>query len=175
MKQEPDLEDEQTSDFENFDWTDIPSDDMGDDSPEYASEDKRYQHDLITSDSAKALIERITNTTLSRRLKVALLGNIRTYFTRDAYLAYISNPDRVMLNIQYDVELGMLSATAHDKRKHELTQIKSLVLDSYPFIVSRSIGGMERDLQGKTRIEQRTGTARVYEDAAEKRRRRFRE
>lgn len=152
----------ETTDFENFEWVE-PIPDGEDDSPEYATEDKRYQRDLITSDSAKAILERIKYATISKRLKTAIISNIKTYFSRDAYLAYVRNPDTVMLNLRYDVELSMLSATAHDKRKHEITQIKSLVLNSYPFIVSRALGGLERDMQGKQRIEQRTGMARSYE------------
>lgn len=153
---------ENTSDFENFDWVDGSFDDV-DDNPEYASEDNRYQRELITSDSAKALIMRINKTTISRRLKVAFLSAIQTYFTKDAYLSYIRRPDTVLMNMQYDMELAMLSATTHDKRKNDVTQIKSLVLNTYPFIVSRAIDGLERDMQGKKRIEQRMGTARSYE------------
>jgi hypothetical protein len=153
---------ENTSDFENFDWVDGSFDDV-DDNPEYASEDNRYQRELITSDSAKALIMRINKTTISRRLKVAFLSAIQTYFTKDAYLAYIRRPDTVLMNMQYDMELAMLSATTHDKRKNDVTQIKSLVLNTYPFIVSRAIDGLERDMQGKKRIEQRMGTARSYD------------
>ena len=153
---------ENTSDFENFDWVDGSFDDV-DDNPEYASEDNRYQRELITSDSAKALIMRINKTTISRRLKVAFLSAIQTYFTKDAYLAYIRRPDNVLMHMQYDMEPAMLSATTHDKRKNDVTQIKSLVLNTYPFIVSRAIDGLERDMQGKKRIEQRMGTARSYE------------
>lgn len=153
---------ENTSDFENFDWVDGSFDDV-DDNPEYASEDNRYQRELITSDSAKALIMRINKTTISRRLKVAFLSAIQTYFTKDAYLSYIRRPDTVLMNMQYDMELAMLSATTHDKRKNDVTQIKSLVLNTYPFIVSRAIDGLERDMQGKKRIEQRMGTARSYD------------
>ena len=172
MKEDNYTEENNTFDFEKYSWSDFDYE-TDDDSPEYASEDNRYQRELITSDSAKALVERIHSTTFSHRLKNAILGDIKSYFTRDAYLAFINNPDRVLLNLQYDVELGMLSASLHDKRKHELTQIKSLVVDLYPFIVSRSLNGLERDLQGKKRIEQRMGGARAYETPADIRRRRF--
>lgn len=170
MKEEEEYETENTSDFENFDWVDDDFSDDDGDSPEYAGEENRYQRDLITSDSAKALADRIKSAPLSRGLKKSLLGDIKTFYTRDAYLAFIKSPDRVLLNLQYDVELAMLSASVHDRRKHEVTQIKSLILDSYPFIVSRAMGGLERDLQGKKRIEQRMGNAREYIDPEPKRR-----
>lgn len=171
MKEDTDIEN--TSDFENFEWVepDIQDDDLG---PEYAAEEFRHQQALITSDSAAALAARIKSATLTRELKKSLLANIKSYYTRDAYLAYITNTNRVLLNLQYDVELAMLSATVHDRRKHELTQIKSLILDTYPFIASRGVYGRERDLQGKHRIEQRSGMARDYETPEQPRRRGYR-
>lgn len=159
---EEEYELENTSDFETFPWVDS-GDFADDDNPEYASEDNRYQRELITSDSARALVERINQTTISKQLKIAFLSNIKTYFTKDAYLAFIRRPDTVLMNLQYDMELAMLSSTTHDRRKNDVTQIKSLVLNNYPFIVSRAIGGLERDMQGKKRIEQRMGTARAYD------------
>lgn len=162
MIEEEDYETENTSDFENFPWVDSEFDD-DDESPEYAAEDNRYQRDLITSDSAKAIQDRIKRATVSKRLKESLISNIRTYYSRDAYLSYVRKPDTVLLNLQYDVELAMLSASTHDRRKHEVTQIKSLIMNSYPFIVSRALDGLERDMQGKKRIEQRMGAAREYE------------
>lgn len=162
---------EETTDFETFPWADAGFIDDEGDNPEYASEDNRYQRELITSDSARALIQRIHSTTVSQRLKIAFLSAIQTYFTKDAYLSYIRRPDTVLLNLQYDIELAMLSASTHDRRKNDVTQIKSLVLNSYPFIVSRAINGLERDMQGKKRIEQRMGNARSYEIEAQPKRR----
>lgn len=172
MKEEEYIE-ESTSDFENFEWveSEFPDDD---DSSEYATEEFRHLRDLITSDSAKALAAKIKAASLTKELKKSLLSNIQSYYTRDAYLAYIRNVNRVLLNLQYDVELALLSATVHDRRKHEVTQIKSLILDTYPFIASRGVGGLERDLQGKKRVEQRMGHTQDRNDSSEPKRRGWR-
>lgn len=128
-----------------------------DDGPELGSEEIALNREYIISASAKAFTAAIQGANLSMGCKRAFQQVIDANFNKDVFLAYISNPAIAKLNLKLALSHVSLSCIPHDIYQPEYVQLKTNILEAYPFIISRGIGGRERYYQGLHRSESRSG------------------
>lgn len=128
-----------------------------DDGPELGSEEIALNREYIISASAKAFTEAIKTANLSMGCKRAFQQVIDANFNKDVFLAYIQNPAVAKLNLKLALSHVSLSCIPHDIYQPEYVQLKTNILEAYPFIISRGIGGRERYYQGLHRSESRSG------------------
>lgn len=157
-------EDEQTDESDEEDSAELdygdnitPSGVDVDDGPEIGSEEVALSRDYISSASAKAFKMAINQAPLSMGCKRAFLNVIDANFNKDVFLAYITNPNVAKLNLKLALSHVSLSSLPHDVEQPEFLQLKTNILESFPFIISRGIGGRERYYQGLHRSESRAG------------------
>lgn len=149
--------------FANDNSASMPSDSFDDDI-EFSSEELALSLKYIVSDSAGVINKKIQKAPLSVGCKKAFTGVVGVFFSRDVYLAYVSNPEKPKLNLQIELEHVVLSSSVDDVNQSEYHQIKQLITDSWSFILSRARDGMERQLQMQKRIEQRSGEALSFKN-----------
>lgn len=128
-----------------------------DDGPELGSEEIALNREYIISASAKAFTSAIQSANLSMGCKRAFQQVVDANFNKDIFLAYIQNPAVAKLNLKLALSHVALSCIPHDIYQPEFVQLKTNILEAYPFIISRGIGGRERYYQGLHRSESRSG------------------
>lgn len=138
-----------------------------DDEIEFSSEELALSLKFIISDSADVINKKIQKAPLSAGCKKAFTSLVGVFFSRDVYLAYVTNPEKPRLNLQIELEHVVLSSSVDDVNQSEYHQIKQLITDSWSFILSRAHDGMERHLQMQKRIEQRSGEALSFTKSSE--------
>lgn len=128
-----------------------------DDGPELGSEEIALNREYIVSASARAFTSAIQQANLSMGCKRAFQQVIDANFNKDIFLAYISNATVCKLNLKLALSHVSLSCIPHDITQPEYVQLKTNILEAFPYVISRGIGGRERYYQGLHRSESRSG------------------
>lgn len=143
---------------EDFDFgDDVGIDACNDEGPELGSEEIALNREYIVSSSARAFSAAIQKANLSLGCKRAFQQVVDVNFSKDVFLAYVSAPRTAQLNLKLSLAHVNMSCIPHDINQPELVQLKTNILEAFPFILSRGIGGRERYYQGLHRSESRSG------------------
>lgn len=155
---EEDISDEE-EDSDDLDYgDDLPIGcDFDDDGPELSSEEAALSRDYINSDMAKVLKTAIMEGNLSSGCKKAFLHIVGLYYSKDMFLAYLTRPDTVKLNLKLALMHVHLSAIPHDVEQPLFLQLQNNITETFPIVASHAVGGRERYLQGLRRSETRSG------------------
>lgn len=128
-----------------------------DDDLELGSEDAALSKHYIQSDMAKILREDILAANLSTGCKKAFLEIVGLYYSKDMFLAYITRPDTIKLNLKLALQHVHLSSIPHDVEQPIFLQLVNNITETFPIVASHAFGGRERYLQGLKRSEARSG------------------
>lgn len=131
--------------------------DFADDVPELSSEEAALSRHYIDSDMAKIFKVAIQEANLSSGCKKAFMHIVGLYFSKDMFLAYLTRPDTVKLNLKLALQHVHLSSIPHDVEQPIFLQLTNNITETFPIVASHALGGRERYLQGLRRSESRSG------------------
>lgn len=111
-------------------------------------------------------ITAITEANLSNGCKKAFVHIVGLYFSKDMFLAYLTRPDVVKLNLKLALGHVHLSSIPHDVEQPIFLQLINNITETFPIVASHALGGRERYLQGLRRSETRSGEIEKFAPSA---------
>ena len=123
---------------------------------DFASEEYRFKGKIISSAVGQKLIDLINTYDFSKACKIVLAEIIEANYDPNAMLAINEDISARMLKLQIALNIAVTAMDESDTANPGLLNVIQTIEDAFSDIVSRSVGGKERERINKMETETRT-------------------